>query len=745
MCAGKKATQVHDRHAELLAAALEDTRPLAALIRLQHVGSKSITPGIDRSAPDDVIFIDLETRSKCDLKVAGGRRYAKDPTTEIISVAAVVGGRLVAWFPTLDVEVPAELLRLPTEVSSRISIEVFTGPTLPGPLREAIAAGKPMCAHNAYEFDMHVWRAKNLPEPAQWLDTLPHARAGGLPGRLDSLGSRLVNRTKDCQGKYLLKRIHKENEDGTFVGINQDEAVQLMRYNINDVLLLQEIYPHVARYSEPSVLMVHRKINDRGIYFDLDLARAIVDLDRTYVQRVVAKAIQLTEGELSEKDFRRVKHLLEWLRSKGYDEPDLRNESIQRFLGRLRKGEFPNCNHEVVQAVLQARVAVARNVTSRLKAAIASVEEDGRIRGLFQYHKAHTGRWAGRGLQPHNLPRPHSKLKNLPALMLSVGDPDEFLRSLPEGVEPQEAIVALIRPCIRAAPGRTLVTFDYNAIEARGLAWCAGEQKLLKGFAEGADIYCEMASQLFGFKVTKQHEKERQVGKAVVLGCGYGMGARRFADYAASQGIDLGAVGLSADSAVETYRRTYPAIARLWEKFESAARAATQRGLSRTVGRCQLYRDSDALVIQLPSGRPLYYRNARIERPAVACDAAGSTSSITKIVYDDPEKGKQTTYGAKLTENVVQAVCRDLLAAVLVECEQQGLPVVLHVHDEIVVEVSSDKVADTLRQVAIIMSQAPPWADGFPIEVEGFASERYFKKAPPGTGTVRARNGRIVT
>jgi DNA polymerase len=344
--------------------------------------------------------------------------------------------------------------------------------------------------------------------------------------------------------------------------------------------------------------------------------------------------------------------------------------------------------------------------------------------------------------------------------MQAVGDVERFKDLLPSAINTSDAVSALVRPCLRAAPGKMLCMGDFASIEARGVAWCADEQQQLDLFAQGADLYCDLASKLFGYEVTKKHKRERSVGKEAVLGCGYSMGAEKFAARCAAQGIDLAASNTSAKDVVEGYREAYPAIAGtktlsnghmwrqggLWRNVEAAARRAICTGQTTSVGRCDFCREGTSLVIVLPSGRRLFYRNARVEDVVPAyCQQLGlPPRPKATIVFDGPKMLNTPTYGGKLVENMVQAICRDLLAAAIVQCERRGLPVVLHIHDEIVIEVPADDSQAALDRLVTSMSAPPEWAHGFPIEVEAFAADRYFKSAPEGARQVRARNGQLV-
>jgi DNA polymerase len=461
-----------------------------------------------------------------------------------------------------------------------------------------------------------------------------------------------------------------------------------------------------------------------------------------------------TGGAVRAADLRREGRLQKWLRPRSVVLPDLERETVQR---RLQDGKPLD---PLAREVLEARLAVNRVSTSKLEAALRTQCPDGRLRGTLVYHQAATGRWAGKGMQPHNLPRPHPLLKDLTALLGAVGDPQRFQAALPPTVTVADGISALVRPTLRAAPGKLLCVADFASVEARGVAWCAGEEALLARFAAGQDVYLDLAQRIFGRPLSRQDGRERQIGKQAVLGCGYGMGARTFGKRCLARGVDLLAAHTSAEAVVEGYRAACPQVAGtrvsenghtwrrggLWNEVEAAARECVLTGVPQSAGRCTFSREGTTLLVGLPGGRRLHYRNARVESVAPACCREKGLAARPRpvVLFDRPRRRGMQAYGGLLTENLVQAICRDLLAGALLECERLGLPVVLHVHDEVVVEVPEATAEEASRKLALVMSTPPAWATGFPIEVEGFVAERYAKDPPKGAPAVKARNGAIV-
>jgi DNA polymerase len=696
------------------------------------------------------VFIDLETQSKCEIEL-GGRRYAADPTTRIVSVVAMLDKQVVVWTPQVSTPLEAEPL-WPSAITPVLPITAFAGLDCPEPLRAAAMAGRPFCAHNASGFDTRVWRAMGLPEPRAWIDTLPMARAAGLPGKLDALGLRLFGVGKDEAGKKALKKIRELDKDGRLPTITTEQLAKVVRYNIQDVALLVGVHTVVTGCGEPDVIQVDAAINERGIAFDRELAAKLIELEAAAVEPLCLAMETATGGAIKRTDLNRIPSLRDWLAGKGVATDNLQRETVENL---LTAGVGIGVD---VRAVLEARLAKSRVTTSKLKKAVEACGSDGRLRDQLVYYGAHTGRWTSRGVQVHNLPRPNNDLKDVSLLLQQVGSLDAFTSALPAGVSVADGLSALVRPCFVPRPGHVLAIADFASIEARGLVWCADDEQRLADYAAGVDTYCDLAGRIFGYKVTPDRKRERAVGKVAVLGCGYGMGANKFADKCEKDRVDLAAANTSADAVVEAYRDAYPKVAGvknsqgwreggLWKSLEQAARRAVSGRGAIEAGKCRFQREGDDLVVVLPSGRRLFYCNARIERAGKwgGNDAADDGScSRTEIVFDGPRKPRISTYGGSLAENVVQAVCRDLLADSLLRCEREGLPVVLHVHDEIVLEVPVEQAEAALHRLLEIMSTPPDWAAGFPIEVEGFWAERYFKTPPSCSASVRARQGEVL-
>jgi DNA polymerase len=420
------------------------------------------------------VFLDLETRSRVDLRSVGGRHYAVDPSTEILSAFASLDGRILIWTPGR----PTPTLSWPEGFAAERPIDNYSGTELPPALAEAIAAGRPLAAHNAYGFEAHVWKAKQLPAPTQWIDTLPWARAAGCPGSLDAAALWLLKRRKDEVGKKLIDRYCRPyGKVKEFRDIPEGDWRVLIKYNLVDVLLLEELYAVLRHYDrEPELLAVDRQINERGISIDRQLTQAILDLAAAETARLAAEAESATGGAVKASDLSRKDYLVEWLRRRGVE---LKGRTASGKV-RLTKGDADDLLDDAklsddVRTVLVARRAVARTTVAKLQSALDDVGVDGRLRDSFSYHQAHTGRWTGHGVQLQNLPKPRPGA-DVAALLAAAGNTKQFRNALSPEISFADGLSALIRPCFCAAPGHVLLIADFAGIEARGVAWCAGER-----------------------------------------------------------------------------------------------------------------------------------------------------------------------------------------------------------------------------------------------------------------------------
>lgn len=634
-------------------------------------------------------FIDFETRSAINVKDTGPDRYAEHWSTVVLCMAwAIDDGPVEIWTPADD---------LPSFVVCPEGVAIH--------------------AHNA-AFERAIWtRCLGWPDVPleRWYCTAARCAALSLPRSLDHASQALgLSERKDNAGHRVMmqltkpRRPSKTNPSPWFDDVERFES--LYRYCVQDVVTERAIHQTTPGLvgRERAAWLLDQRINDRGIAIDVNACRDIVDQLAEYRQRTEDELRAITGGVGS----RQVTKLLGWLQTRGVNVGDLRKESVEAA---LKRDDLP----ADARRALEIRADLGRSAVAKYESMIAGVNNDGRARGIHLYYGASTGRWAGRRIQTQNIPRDSILPKSCPNPDAWLADAIAKLRR-GRSPDPTRDATALIRSMIIAEPGKRLVVVDFSQIEARVLAWLAGEHHLIEDFEAGRDVYVTQAAKIFGVSESMVDGEKRQIGKAAVLGLGYGMGASRFFDWCELLGISID-VGFAQD-VVDKYRETNPAIRRLWWRLGDMMAAVVQHGTPKRLDRLGFTFDDDWFRIWLPSGRPIcYYKPQADPVPGRGNPDLSymSTDSYTR------QWTRQRTYGAKLAENVVQAVARDFLASAMQRLEDEGYPVVMHVHDEAVVEV--DRRRAVLNDVLRIITTVPRWGNGCPIAADGFVGKRYRK------------------
>lgn len=659
------------------------------------------------------LSIDLETYSDVNLKKAGLYRYVQSPAFEILLFAYSFDGA-------------------PTQV-----IDMAQGEEIPMEVIHALT--DPQCLKHAYNaafewYCLSKYMGAQLP-PAQWRDTMLHGLYAGYTAGLDATGRALgipEDKQKLTTGKALIRyfcapcKPTKANGGRTRNYPHHDpEKWELFKtYNGQDVVAEMEIERRLSVFPVPDFVQKQWEtdllINARGVAVDMDFCEGALELGETIRAQLTDEAVQLSGLQNPNS----VKQLARWLSAEtGDDITTLRKETIKELLGR------DNADH--VQRMLEIRQELGKTSTKKYDAIEAAVCDDGRVRGLLQFYGANrTGRWAGRLVQVQNLPRTYT-------------EPLEFARELVKGRKldalrtvygsPNDTLSQLIRTAFVAAPGNILIDADFSAIEARVISWLADEEWRLEVFRTHGKIYEASASQMFGVPLERIRKGNpeyslRQRGKVAELALGYQGGVP------AMRQMDTGK--LLADlpdeeikDIVDKWRNTNPKIRNLWYSFNDAAIRVIQNGGSLRVRCCTFARECDCIrgttcmTISLPSGRKLYY-----VEPSVGENRWGGPSITYMGVNDKNKWGRIETYGGKLVENVVQAIARDCLAQAIEHLEAAGLPVVFHIHDEVVIDTAAFDTNDAmLDKVVKIMSTPIPWAEGLPLGADGWVGA-FFKK-----------------
>jgi len=597
----------------------------------------------------------------------------------------------------------------------------------PAEVREHVESGGIIVAHNI-EFDYLIWKGimvKRYGWPVirveQCVDTMAMGYACALPGSLGALGEAVGTEVpKDMEGKSLMMRMTKPNIDGDMVS-DPEKLGRLVNYAACDIFPMLEIYKKVPQLfpKEGEVWRLNFKINQCGIYVNSDLIDAVLKADALENELLDEKAQKIG---LSSAKIRSAKQLLGWCAQNGENLPNLKKEEVTKF--RL------HCKSDLVSGALELRDQICRTSIRKFSAMKARACADGRVRGSHVYHRATTGRFAGRDLQVHNIPRPVIKGSQI----------EEVIKSLLEtGVlpaidnkSPKDILASLIRATLQPAPGKIFYCADFAAIEARVLLWVAGDEDGLTVFRSQKDIYCDMARQLF--PELKNHpdkgfpKEARSLGKKVILGLGYGMGGEKFGNTCTADGVDL--AGFTPQDVIDVYRKKYYLVKKLWYDTEDCAVSALRNPdmtvksqISGLKFKHSLKRDS--LVCMLPSGRLISWANPELDEEALTPWGTVKPQITFNGVDTSSRWGRQRTYSGKLVENCIQAIARDLLTDAMLRIDAQGFNIVLHVHDEIVVE---DAIgANRYDEFLDLMKVVPEWAKGCPIDAEGWQGFYYRK------------------
>ena len=466
--------------------------------------------------------------------------------------------------------------------------------------------------------------------------------------------------------------------------------------------------------SERQVYLLDQTINDRGISVDLETTRMALELVEKAGGRLNERIAKITNGlvtTINQRD-----KMIQWFGMQGCHFTSLDKQGI---VNALKDTSLP----PQVREVLEIRQIGAKSSTKKLQAILNMADSEGRIHGNLLYHGASTGRFSGKGVQLQNLPRPEILKEPEDAIpYIKKGDID--LIEMCFG--PVQTVAAdVIRSLVMAAEGKVLYAADFAAIEARVLAWLAGQQDLVNQFASGDDIYCNFGSIIYGKPINKKdHARERQLAKGAVLGLGYAMGASKFALTCAKDQIFLEEEEYKR--VVTLYRETYSKIPRLWYALERAAMRAISNPNSVVTLRNMKFRMRDGnLRLLLPSGRALNYPEARVCKVKTPWGEMKNGVQVM-TVNSLTRKWEQTTISpGTFTENVVQAVSRDLMISSMFRLEEHGYPVLLTVHDEVVSEV--DEGYGSVAEYEALVAATPDWAAGLPVKAEGWSGKRYRK------------------
>lgn len=687
------------------------------------------------------ILLDVESRSRADLKTVGGRGYWLHPSSEVLclswyDVTAGGGvGSITTWTPGTAWPWWAEAHK------RRLNDVVLVAQNMTGFDRFALERLGWM-PHDAYD---------------QWVDSAVCARRAGLPGALDALGTFWLDIPKDkdaskfTKGLSTVRRPVKKTAHRSVMGeaippeiwkvmstedrrelgalpeLTPEALARVRAYCESDVAIMVHGWPLLEPWLdfEPDVLLACNRLNDRGVCYDVELARRLLEEDARNGDQVVREVAEYLDEDP--------------------DEVRAAANSPAQFVALTGA---PNAQKDTVAAMYaadpdspsgqlaRARMALASIARGKLLAGLARVGSDGRLRDTQRYIGAHTWRWSGQGKQLQNMPKPDEELFGKWEDAEICARAEEVLAG---GRATQEEVDLLLRATITAPRGRSLVAADLTGIEARALAWYAQDRVSLETIRKGLDPYCVEASNIYRVPYDQVDRKlHRPAGKVAVLACGYQGWVGAIESMAASQGIDLEAIGVTAKDVVTSWRSNHKETVRFWKDVEDAFKDVI-RGDCTPEGIAVGYKDAFVITpskdgrdvaIWMPSGRPLVYNRCKLHRERDKYRPGKFRESISFIGIREQGRGfgQVWTYGGKLVENIIQAVCREFFAHAFAEAEKSPLlSPVMTVHDELVSECETRKAKQALAETNRILTTPPLWEPGFPLDASGFIARRYRK------------------
>ena len=651
------------------------------------------------------LLIDLETYSSADITKTGAFKYAEAPDFEILLLACAWDDGPVQVIDMTDRE-PVTDERTAAKAAALAS--VVAGITDPDIVK---------VAHNsAFERAcLTRYLGRDLP-PEEWEDTMILAAMNGLPLSLDAAGAALELRDQKIrEGTALISYFCKPCKPTIANGGRTrnrpehapDKWERFKAYCKRDVEVEQAIYRRLRSFPvtdfERKVWALDARINERGVRIDTGLVAAAIAQNEAFTTRRMAEMRRLTGLENPNS----VAQLKDWLETAGMSADSLNKAAVLELKDKA--------TDPTTRRVLELRQQLGKTSVTKYEAMQSAVCADGRVRGLLQYYGAgRTGRWAGRLVQVQNLPQNH--LAGLGLVRELVRERDlETLELCFDSVP--DVLSQLIRTAFVAGEGNIFHVADYSAIEARVIAYLAGEKWRMDVFRSGGDIYCSSASAMFRVPVVKHgvNGHLRQKGKIAELACGYGGGVGALRAFGADK---MGLTEEEMQDIVTQWRAASPAIPRFWRDAESAAvRAINNPGRTTTVPCGVKYRrDGDALRCRLPSGRILSYWDAKLDTDGSIC-FMGQNQTTRRWE-------KTGTWGGKLVENIVQAYARDCLAVAMVRLAEEGWKICFHVHDEVIVEAPT---GTSWEQVAEVMGRAIHWAPGLLLRGDGYSTPFYRK------------------
>ena len=653
----------------------------------------------------NTLFIDVETYSSVDIKESGAYKYIESPDFEILIVGYAIN------------DGPVNI------------IDLAQGEELPEEFEELLLDEDCIkVAHNAVFERLSFKRVGYNVFAGQWYCTSVKAAYCGLPLSLDGV-SKALNLTdkKLDTGKALIKYFSCPCKPTRVNGMRTrnypmhapEKWEMYKEYNKYDVLAEREIYYTLSKYEIPEIerqlYVLDQNINDRGILVDMELAKAAISVDNTYTELLIKRAQQLTGLENPNSPVQ----IRKWIEDRtGCAVLSLSKETMPDLLKEF--ADYPD-----VIELLNIRKKLSKTSIKKYYAMLNCAMKDHRVRGTFQFYGANrTGRWAGRLLQLQNLSKNHVNNIQTPRNLIRNRD-WETVELLYDDVA--DILSQLVRTALIASEGKVFSVADFSAIEARVISWLANEKWRMDVFRGDGKIYEATGAKMFNVPISAITKGSvlRDKSKISELALGYegSLGALK-----RMGGERMGLSDTEMMSLVRKWRMANPAIVDMWHEIDEASKEAVkyQRPVKCTCRNIIFDCDGDFMTIQLPSGRKLFYHKPTFKDKKVGRSTIKSLC-YHGVVQETKQWGEIDTYGGKLTENIVQAIARDLLASSMLQLEEAGYFPVCHIHDECLVEVPAENAQAYYEEMARIMGNPPEWASDLPLRADGYTTPFYLK------------------
>ena len=632
--------------------------------------------------------IDIETYSDIDINKAGVYRYVDTDAFKILLFAYSVDGG------------PVQL------------IDLTRGDSIPKEIVKALSdKSVTKWAYNANFERVALSRFLGMPtgqylDPEGWKCSMVWAATLGLPMGLAKVGEVLaLDKQKMSEGRGLIYKFCKPDKKTGQRVLPEDfpeDWETFRRYNIRDVETEMGIQKMISPFPCSDELWqeywTDQRINDRGVEVDLTLAKNAVAMDAEISKNLMEKMRSLTGID----NPRSTSQLDMWLREHGCDMVSLGKKDVAQVI--------EETDDPLIRKVLSLRLLISKSSVKKYTKMLDATCSDGRARGMFQFYGAmRTGRFAGRLLQLQNLPQNHIENIGLVRELARRGDL-EALSVMFDSVP--DILSQLIRTAFVAREGSRFIVADFSAIEARVIAWLAGEEWRMKAFAEGKDIYCASASAMFGVPVVKHgiNGELRQKGKVAELACGYGGSVGALKAFGADK---MGLTETEMQSIVDNWRASSPRIVQLWWNVDRAIKQTLEDGTAHRTHGLMFSLQKGILFIRLPSGRSLAYVKPRLIDGKITYEGVSSNKGWARL----------ESYGPKFVENITQAISRDLLLNAMKQVGPDAR-ICMHIHDELVIEADSSVKLDDICQK---MAQVPEWAEGLLLRADGYETKFYLK------------------